>query len=587
MRKTMKEKQVNILAGCLSLLVLALWLFTPWQIGRASQNPWVGILVGVGIALAFAGTVFYASRETLGGYLLFSSLGFIALVVAGWLSRLTGGWWWAVVWFLAALSHITVAIDAWQEDDAHMRVALVLGISHLLLAFLAPTIFRPWLQERMLDIPGSLWMWLLLAGGLITLIIAWYQGYKKTEGRPFIFWTLLSLSLLAGATWVSKLRDGWWWSMPWLAAAVILWHAGRELRDYYEHAAGNFGLVLAVLCLLFAIAGPSLLPRYLATIPPPSPQVEATAMPLAQVTVTPPATTPTPLSTPATTATTPQPPSPAMIKYDASLGWQSLGNFFISAIRSVWGIFHLIILSALGYLWFRRGWGSVLVLLLLASTVWMAGAVRHPVAQTLTLIFSSSPATWMREMLLASVERWGTMGWGILLTGVATPLILFPALRISSMVNRVVPLKPPTLDWNSFLARQAVQRLKRLEVTLFDYVLATLLNIVIPGGLAIALWISLRQLAASSNIPLGFMVIPDLTVPHWKPVWAWPYFLLAFFQLLALNLFVWVQKKVEPLSERCNSDDRHAAFTAPLPPCGGRSQRKRRFSSLERGLLPH
>jgi len=182
------------------------------------------------------------------------------------------------------------------------------------------------------------------------------------------------------------------------------------------------------------------------------------------VTGTPPATTPTPLSTPATTATTPQPPSPAMIKYDASLGWQSLGNFFISAIRSVWGIFHLIILSALGYLWFRRGWGSVLVLLLLASTVWMAGAVRHPVAQTLTLIFSSSPATWMREMLLASVERWGTMGWGILLTGVATPLILFPALRISSMVNRVVTLKPPTLDWNRFLARQAVQRLKRLLI---------------------------------------------------------------------------------------------------------------------------
>ena len=542
----MGEKQIGRLAGCFLLLALALWLFAPWQIGSASQNPWIGILVGVGIALAFAGAVLYASRETLGGYLLLSSLGLIALVIAGWSSRLTGGWWWAVVWLLTAVSHIIVAIDAWQEDNDHMRVALVLGILHVTLAFLSPTLFRLWLQKGILDAPGSLWMWLLLAGGLITLIVAWYQGYQKTEGRPFIFWTLVSLSLLAGATWISKLQGGWWWSMPWLVAAAILWHAGKELRNYYEHAAGNFGLIVAVLCLLFAFAGPSLLPRYLATIPPPSPQVEATATPLAQVTVTPPATIPNPLPTPATTAKPPQPPSPPMIEYDASLGWQSLGNFLIAAIRSVWGVFHLVILSALSYLWFRRGWGSVLVLLLLASTVWMAGAIRHPGAQTLTFIFSSSPATWMREILLASVERWGTMGWGILLTAGVLPIILFPALRISSMVNRVVTLKPPTLDWNRFLARQAVQRLKRLKVTFFDYVLATLLNIVIPGGLAIALWISLRQLAASSNIPLGFMVIPDLTIPHWKPVWAWPYFLLAFFQLLALNLFVWVQKKVEP-----------------------------------------
>jgi hypothetical protein len=527
-------------------IFVVLMLFLPWKIAQASQNNWVGAIVWVGIILAYSGTVFYAVNESLGGYLTLSLFSFIALSIAVWLSGLAGGWWWTGVWLMVALAHFVVAIDAWQEDDDHMRVALALGILSMLLALLAPTVIQPWLQVGHLDLRSSLWLGLLV-GGLTTLILAWHQGYNETEGIPFIFWALLSLGLLAGATWLSKLQGGWLWSVPWLLAGLVLLHAAQELRDYsFGRTAGNWGLLLVALCLIFALAGPAFLPNYLEGRPSVLTQASPTVASVPTATIT----TRTPLSP----VLTPVPrPAPAFADWNEFTrnGETALQNFFLAALRSIWGIFHLLMLFVLGYLWLGTWRKGVLPSIAFVLAVWLLGAYQSPYAQLLIHLISSSPAGWMRDMLMASLDHWGTMGWGILLTGAATALLLLPAFRINSKVNYVLTLDAIAVSRlrDSSVMRQFTRDINRLGVHPVDNFLAFLVILIVSIGSFTALWIGLRQIGEKGNLPLGFLFLPDLTVPHWAPVWDWAYFLLAFLVLLAMNLFIQVQKNLEPMPQ--------------------------------------
>jgi hypothetical protein len=538
------NKTAENVAKMFGWIFIGLLFLLLWQIGQASQSAWIGVIVGVGILLAYGGTAFYTAKETLGGYLTLSLLSFIALSVAVWLSGLAGGWWWTGVWLIVALAHFVVAIDAWQEDDDHMRVALILGILHTLLAFLAPTVVLPSLQARPSDLTGSIWLGFLV-GGLMTLILAWHQGRHKTEGGPFIFWALISLGLLAGATWFSKLQGGWLWSVPWLLAGLVLFHAAQELRDYsFSRTAGNWGLLMVALCLIVAFAAPALLPDYLEGTPSALTQAHPTmVVPVPTATVTA-GEQPNPVLTPVSQ------PAPAFADWDrfTKNGETALQNFFLAAFRSIWGIFHLLMLFVLGYLWFGTWRKGALPSIALVLAIWLLGAYQSPYAQLLIHLFSSSPARWMHDMLMASIEHWGTMGWGILLTGAATVLLLLPAFRITSKVNYVLALNAASVSRlrDSSVMRQFTHDLNRLGVHPVDNMLAFVMISVVSIGLFIALWMGLRQLGERGNLPLGFIFLPDLTVPHWAPVWDWAYFLLAFLMLLATNLFIQVQKKSEP-----------------------------------------
>ena len=540
------NKTAENVAKMFGWIFIGLLFLLLWQIGQASQSAWIGVIVGVGIILAYSGTAFYTAKETLGGYLTLSLLSFIALSVAVWLSGLAGGWWWTGVWLMVALAHFVVAIDAWQEDDDHMRVALILGILHTLLAFLAPTVVLPSLQASPSDLTGSIWPGFLV-GGLMTLILAWHQGRHKTEGGPFIFWALISLGLLAGATWFSKLQGGWLWSVPWALAGLVLWHAAQELRDYsFSRTAGNWGLLMVALCLIVAFAGPALLPDYLKGASSTLTQASPTEAPAPTATVTTRAQS-TPVLTPV-----PQ-PAPAFADWDrfTKNGETALQNFFLAAFRSIWGIFHLLMLFVLGYLWFGTWRKGALPSITLVLAVWLLGAYQSPYAQLLIHLFSSSPAGWMHDMLMASIEHWGTMGWGVLLTGAATVLLLLPAFRITSKVNYVLALNAASVSRlrDSSVMRQFTRDLNRLGVHPVDNMIAFVMISVVSIGLFIALWMGLRQVGERGNLPLGFIFLPDLTVPHWAPVWDWAYFLLAFLMLLATNILMQVQKKLEPVPQ--------------------------------------
>ena len=390
-------------------------------------------------------------------------------------------------------------------------------------------------------------MWALLVLGFISLGLACLQGYVKREGKRFILLTLVGMGFWGGAICLSGLEGGWWWVVPWGLAAVSTFLAARRLREYYwEQRTGNWGLVLAALCLVLALVGPAWSLQRIAFAPP-SPEVTATQLAEAQG---------TPPTTPATATPAPVTPSPTPVTPGPSAGptWggtfrdggAALLEFLLATFRSVWGIFHYLVLLMLGYLWLGRRWSGVpLVALLIA--VGLCGAYQPETARWLTHVISSSPATWMQDMLRASMEHWGTMGWGILLTAVAASLLLLPALRIGSKVGHVQTLYPFPRLRGSLEMSQVVEDLRWLGVRPLDYILAISVMMIVSLGLLIGLWSGLRQIAEAGGSFLGFAGIPDLTVPHWGPVWHLSYFLLAFLFLVALNLSIWLQKKWEPL----------------------------------------
>ncbi len=574
------------------VLVILLFLI-PYLIGSQSGNGWVGVLAFVAILLAWTGTAIYAVQETLAGYLIPALLSLLSLAAAIWLSRMVGGWWWAGAWLMVSLAHYATAIDAWQEEDSHMRIALTLGILSTASAFLSPWLLAPILQGRGISLSPVWGMWLLLLLAFLALGVAWYQGYRESEEKRFIGWSLLGVGLLAGATWLSGLRGGWWWALPWTLAALLIGHAASDLRQYsFGRVAGNLGILLAILCLAVGVGGPYLVGRGWSLPAAPIPgaryrltptflPTEISATPSAQggQAATPPVRpTPQPSATPEAAVAVPT-PTPvaeqpaAQPGLDSAAGRRAVQRFLLAAVRSGWGIFHLFTLFALGYLWLRRGWGGLLLLLLLLFAVGWAGAKHSAAEETLIFIVSSNPADWMREALRWSIERWGSMGWGILLISGLTSVAIVPLIRYSSKVNRVWRLQADMVVGLSTMQKIA-SGMEAMGIRPLDTLFTGYVTFTVPIGLWIALWVALRQTASLGGLPLGFWDIPDLTVPHWKPVWNLHYYLLGLALWLSLLALQRLQQKYDPLApayQGCQSGFVlfiGAFLTASLVPAG-------------------
>jgi|GEM_PF-2075709 len=575
------DKFAKVLSGCGWLLLITLFGIAI-AIGIGTRNFWIGAGVWFSLTITIGGAIYYVMGDDFSTY-LWTWGSFIMLLALYARYGAIGHWWWLFGWLLAAFAHGVVGIYAReQKRPLHGMVAGVLGLLSVISGLTSPEKAAEILNVTetatiatsapSANILTALTWLLVIIGGLF-LFAAWVQGYIKTEPSPFIILTLLGLGSLAIATWLSGFRGGWWWAIPWGLAAFTIGHASRELSKYYERSAARFGYFMTILCLLLAFAVPGLLPRYLAASPAPLSEAQlvatqlagaqqvatAAAMPLSEAdraatqlaqavaTATAAASTPiSPTPQPATSAPTVAPSAPvAVTSYDATKGWQALGTFLGAAIRSIWGIFHLVMLFLLGYSWFRRGWGGAFLLLLLTFTVWLAGIAQHPLAPTLTHIFSSSPATWMHDLLRFSAEKFGHAGWGVLFLGMVVSLSLLPAFHHLIVMRHRLKYLP------------LVQRLLGTEVA-YKYMegsganpllmtVNTLINPIILIGLLIALWIGLRQAAHAGDVPLAAWGIPNLAVPSWKPVWQWPYFALAGVCALVQIVLIPIKRKLNVL----------------------------------------
>ncbi len=564
--KDQKFVQKVLSGGALISLIM---LGAAVAIGIATGNFWVGAGIWFSLAITVWTTAYYVVIDDFKIYSWTWVNFFVLLFLYAKYGQFGRGWW-ITTWVLAALAHGLVSTHALQRNKPfHSMVADAFTVSSIITIFSKPSdVANLLVRMKLMSInnfgdtalpaahPAALpaastnfWMWVLLISGFFSLVGAWFQGYVKTEGKPFIALASIGVGLLAFATWLSAFRGGWWWALAWGLAALMLAHAAHELREYYEADAAGFGTFLVILCLLIGIGGPYAAGRgWLA-----KPVTEAiVSTPTFAVTERTPAPIPT-----ATVTLTSQPqvtptPSAPQTGQNTARSLTAVQQFLLTAVKSIWGIFHLLMLLLLGYSWFKNGWGSLMPLSAVLIVVWLAG--NNPastVDETLIHLISSSPAGWMRDLLRFSAERWGHTGWGILLLGIVVSLVMFPAQR-QLIVSRY-KLKNLPFVQRLFSTTIAYEYMKgATNPTLMA--VNTLINPIVQLGLFIALWIALRQASNTGDIPLAAWSIPDLSVPNWKPVWQWPYFAVAGVLALVQIALIPIKRKFNVLVSGLDSE---------------------------------
>lgn len=228
-------------------------------------------------------------------------------------------------------------------------------------------------------------------------------------------------------------------------------------------------------------------------------------------------------------------PSAAAVRGPATI-WVFIKSMF----SSVWGVIYLLLLIFIGQLWFRKGGGAIAVVLLFAS-VWVFGSGNAGVLNSFLDVVSKKPSFLIQDMLLFSIDKFGNMGWGIILSTVLLMLILIPGYYISIKVDRKLKKseKSPQAMSASFINRL----MSREDMKSGQVVLSTFLILVLGVGYPIVLWIGLRGLVkVDATIPVAFLGIPNLSIPNWKPVWKMPYFLLGAIIAVANIILTTVQK---------------------------------------------
>lgn len=561
----------KLVSGC-GLFALVTLIVCGIAIGIATRNFWIGLGVIFGLWITIGAIIYYVVNDDFSTYLwtpgCFGLLFFLYIK-----SGTMGQWWWMVAWLLTAFSHAFAGIYAReQKRPAHGTIAGLMALLSLGAGLTNPEQISSFLsikataetivltsQAFSVD-RNAIWMWITLIAALIVLGIAWYQGYRESEEKNFTSLAGIGFILLFVATWLSKLNGGWWWSLPWAFAALVLWHAAQDLRQYsFGRSAGNFGIFLSLLCLLIGIGGPYLAGRgwsvseFVTQKAQPAPTLSQTDMTATQP--APVIQTATAAAQSATSSATSPPLSPTLtlvptvqaertatqVKWNTSAAWKAIGEFLLAAVKSVWGIFHLLMFALLGYSWLRRGWGSLLLPLAFLLAVGITGGLLSSFDEILTRFISLSPAGWMRNLLHFSVERLGQAGWGIVMLGIVVAIGLLPAsYQIATTQYRLRNVSSIKRLLGSQIAYEYVER------SGVDTVL-TVLNLIITPivslGLLVALWVALRQIAQEENWLLTAWGIPDLAIPNWRPVWQLPYWVLAAVVAIAQIILIPVKRR--------------------------------------------
>ncbi|MCU0489037.1 MAG: hypothetical protein MUE67_08805 [Anaerolineales bacterium] len=512
----MKELRENIWAiGAIVVYVgLCIWL------GLLVGSPWAPLLVLAGAFFAYWGSA-EGINENQGRFLLFSILGVGLLGTAVWLAGFAGRWLWTPIWLFVCLAPFVGAVELGKNDFRFAAaVGNILGFAGLIFSIAGPWLLYKWISGSAVeigfkpDLPGKLEWWML--GLLLGLVCAWLANRQADAWNPGRFSLLAfgAVVLLGWATYASNVTGRWWWIVPWLIAAGLIYAGAKDVGRYRDWS-GTIGTILAVLSVAVALAAPLWLYNLL---PLTSEKTE-----VAQPAVTLATQTPQPTDTPKP-APTAEPTAPAVESTQRSASLEFARQFAKKSITSIWGFLHLLVLGLLGELWIRR-WGSLLFVAGLFAAAWYFGGAT-PASQSAWLAWiSSSPVYWLQQIMAWSIGRWDTIGPGIILTGLALPVLLFPATRLTFRANQTLQ---QAAGLKNILGSTAALRYMDLKgVSQGRIILATFTNLGLQMGLSISLWLALRALANSGKFPassLGFLFNPNLTVPSFKPVLQWQYF---------------------------------------------------------------
>ena len=352
-------------------------------------------------------------------------------------------------------------------------VLLLLGALIIFLGFLA----------------ANFWVSALTFGGCLA-VLAGTNRAREEKFIAYIFWSLVGFAMLIGAMWIGDMAGRFWWTPIWLLLGAVLVTTGISLRDEYEDLAAWLSIILGILLMVFSILGPWLL--YDA--------FQGTASSLSVTT-----------------------PSIAATDFSLNAVLSSTWQFLWMSLKSWWGILYVVIIALLGRYWLGR-WGWIILPVLLIITVGLLSWLFPETYSLLVELFSSSPVVWMGVILARSQQNLGSAAWGSMLAGAVLAILLFPVYRETYRANRLIG---------------EVQNLRRIFGTTFAMdrmqskemgpltATASFLTILLVLIFSVSTWMALLRLADQFGpLPFPLLGIPDLAIPHFKPVWMWNYFIL-------------------------------------------------------------
>ena len=573
----MSEKILTAIIAILFLGVLGLTV----ALGISAASFWVGALAFIGVILSLTNFSMFSTEENVDSrFYILHGLSLAALAGAAWLADFSPLWMIIVLFTFATLPAIFAAEYAFKSGRAAGVLMVVLNLVSIPGVIVLLGIIR---QATGAPLATQDWSWSLAVGGIAVLIVGLLGASMFETGQYFLCLPLGLAGLIAG-TWLAGPQAGWWWLLPWGTAALAIGIGGGVLPRWHTKT-GIIGIIVGILVGLVGVGLPlmntGILPNpFLPGASPPAvsrataqstlSEIDILSTQLAEAEAT--ATqgfldeqraltqtqqalalaaqsTPTPLPTstatiaPTETAASVIPIAAAESESGPGPGFfPAIGTFLWAAIKSVWGILYLLLLLGLAQIWIKQ-WGWFLCLVLLLLAVGFFGGRDAAALAVMADLVSSGPANWWLQTLRLSYNLSGTIGWGILGFSVLVTILVAPAIKISLQYSQKVlqaqqmQLERGTTAAQQFLSGSEPGCRESLATSLFS--LASF-------SLPISLWVALHRLGSGTGRPFPFLFIPDLTVPHWKPVWHYSYFVLGGIFLLTYLLYLKLLSKSQP-----------------------------------------
>jgi len=190
-------------------------------------------------------------------------------------------------------------------------------------------------------------------------------------------------------------------------------------------------------------------------------------------------------------------------------------------IQSRWVLFYGAILLTSGWVWTRKRYGPILAYALFLSAGGAVGGARPALVPVLVGALSASPSAGVEGFLGHVRTTTGLVAHGIGLLALGTILFLLPAYRLVFGGGQDVPGRGRMLGIDRTPASQ-----RRWSASGVASLVAPVLIRVVTTTLVASTWMSLLHLRQVYG-PLPHFDLPDLAVPHLRPVWKGAYVGLA------------------------------------------------------------
>lgn len=386
---------------------------------------------------------------------------------------------------------------------------------------------------------SSVWVGVLALAGLLACLFALGTARSHQYGG---FWIglVIGLAALAAAVWLSRLAGRFWWTPFFLFISLMFFSNGLSLSSEYEQPAGSASVIVGVLLFLFAILGPWLLYGPISGIK--QAEVLPTAAPAVSTPQPAPTTLPQPTKPPAAVTAPAAEPRPVSTPAERGNFFAGLWAFLLGSVKSGWGIFYLALVILLGRIWLGKwGWLIAPILLLIAAGAlawWRPGG-----ADGLAAFFATSPQAHVVSLLGWSERQLGSAAWGALIGGAGLVIALIPAYIQMYSANRAM-VRAQRVG-QVFGTTFAADLLRRSSAFSPYTSLVTLVTVAASVYGFILIWKALAAYAAVSGAPaFSLLGIADLSLPRWKPVMQWPYFLNAGIYALVSLIMTAVQRRM-------------------------------------------